>query len=48
MYKKYKISFDFDSTLDREDVQEFAKELVEKGHDVWITTSRFSNDDERG
>lgn len=44
MSKKYKISFDFDSTLDREDVQEFAKELVRAGHDVWITTSRFDTE----
>jgi restriction endonuclease Mrr len=36
-----KLSFDFDSTLDREDVQEFAKLLVDSGHEVWITTSRF-------
>lgn len=36
-----KVSFDFDSTLDRKDVQDFAKQLVNKGHEVWITTSRF-------
>ena len=50
MDKKYKISFDFDSTLDREDVQEFAKQLVKEGHEVWITTSRFDTRtaDERG
>jgi len=44
MDKKYKISFDFDSTLDREDVQEFAKQLVKDGHEVWITTSRFDTE----
>lgn len=39
-----KVSFDFDSTLDRKDVQQFAKELVKEGHEVWITTSRISNE----
>lgn len=37
-----KISFDFDSTLDRDDVQSFAKELINEGVEVWIITSRFS------
>ena len=41
-----KVSFDFDSTLSRKDVQSFAKELVSEGHEVWIVTSRF--DDETG
>jgi hypothetical protein len=41
-----KVSFDFDSTLSRTDVQKFAKELVQEGHEVWIVTSRF--DDETG
>ena len=35
-----KVSFDFDSTLDRPSVQEFAKELVNDGIEVWIVTSR--------
>ncbi len=35
-----KVSFDFDGTLSREDVQEFAKELVNDGHEVWIVSSR--------
>jgi hypothetical protein len=39
-----KVSFDFDSTLSREDVQEFASELINLGFDVWIVTSRFSNE----
>lgn len=38
-----KVSFDFDSTLSRDDVQKFAKELINKGIDVWIVTSRFSD-----
>lgn len=40
-----KVSFDFDSTLDRKEVQRFAKELVAEGHEVWIVTSRRSNED---
>lgn len=39
-----KVSFDFDSTLSRKDVQEFAKELVNQGHEVWIVTSRFDDE----
>lgn len=35
------VSFDFDSTLSRKDVQEYAKELLSKGIDVWVVTSRF-------
>jgi ribosomal protein S24E len=35
-----KASFDFDSTLDRKDVQELAKELLAEGVEVWIVTSR--------
>lgn len=38
-----KVSFDFDGTLSRSDVQKFAKELVEQGHDVWVVTSRHSD-----
>jgi hypothetical protein len=37
-----KVSFDFDSTLDRPSVQDFAKELVNDGIEVWIVTSRIS------
>lgn len=36
-----KVSFDFDNTLSRADVQEFAKILIEDGLDVWICTSRL-------
>jgi hypothetical protein len=35
------VSFDFDKTLSRLDVQEYAKELIAKGVDVWIVTSRY-------
>jgi len=37
---KKKISFDFDSTLDNEHIQIFAKELIQKGFNVYIVTSR--------
>lgn len=39
-----KVSFDFDSTLSLKQVQEFAKELVIEGHEVWIVTSRFDDE----
>ena len=39
-----KVSFDFDSTLSRVDVQEFAKELINDGHDIWIVTSRCATE----
>jgi len=38
-----KISFDFDATLDRNHIQEYAKELVDKGYDVWVHTLRMKN-----
>jgi hypothetical protein len=42
---KRKVSFDYDATLSRKDVQRFAKELVGQGIDVWIVTSRTSTED---
>jgi hypothetical protein len=39
-----KISFDFDSTLSRKDVQSFVKDLIAEGHEVWIVTSRYSTE----
>ena len=41
--KTIKVSFDFDSTLDRESVQKYAKELIDQGIEVYITTSRHSD-----
>jgi pyruvate-formate lyase-activating enzyme len=38
-----KVSFDFDGTLSRKDIQEFTKFLVKEGHEVWIVTSRFDD-----
>lgn len=39
-----KLSFDFDNTLSQKNVQEFAKQLVNEGHEVWIVTSRFDDE----
>lgn len=39
-----KVSFDFDGTLSKKIVQEFAKTLVESGYDVWIVTSRIATE----
>ena len=39
-----KVSFDFDSTLDRKDVQQFAKELINDGIEIWIVTSRCTTE----
>lgn len=39
-----KVSFDFDSTLSRKDVQDFAKSLVQSGVEVWIVTSRIATE----
>ena len=39
-----KVSFDFDGTLSNKDVQSFAKQLVDDGHDVWIVTSRCATE----
>lgn len=39
-----KVSFDFDSTLKEPNVQEYAKELIKRGFEVWIVTSRFDDD----
>lgn len=39
-----KVSFDFDGTLDLPEIQEYAKELVEKDIEVWIVTNRVNDD----
>lgn len=38
-----KVSFDFDSTLSRKAIQKFVKELIQKGYEVHIVTSRFED-----
>lgn len=35
------VTFDFDSTLSRQDVQDYAFSLIKKGFDVWVLTSRY-------
>jgi hypothetical protein len=37
------VSFDFDKTLSRPDVQEYAKELLSLGVDVWVITARYDD-----
>lgn len=37
------VSFDFDGTLSRKDVQEYAKELLNRGIDVWVVTARYDD-----
>lgn len=47
MKKKFKCSFDFDCTLDRTPVQNYAKELLSRPEiEVWVVTSRY-NDNEK-
>lgn len=38
-----KLSFDVDGTLLRESVQRYARELIDRGFDVWITTRRYNS-----
>lgn len=35
------VCFDFDHTLSKEHVQEYAVELISRGVDVWVLTSRY-------
>lgn len=41
-----KVSFDVDGTMTQKSVQQYAKELVTLGIDVWVTTRRFQNLDD--
>ncbi len=36
-----KVSFDFDNTLSEPHIQEYAREIIERGYEVWIVTSRL-------
>jgi len=38
-----KVSFDFDDTLEYEVIQNYAKELINKGIDVHIVTTRYED-----
>lgn len=35
------VSFDFDSTLSLQSVQDFATSLIHRGYDLWVITSRL-------
>ena len=39
-----RVSFDFDSTLSRKVIQDYAKELINDKVEVWICTSRPSDE----
>lgn len=41
--KNIKISFDFDGTLEFQDVQDMAKQLIDEGYNVCILTTRYSD-----
>lgn len=36
-----KVAFDFDGTLEFENVQAYAKKLIDQGIEVWIVTTRW-------
>lgn len=40
-----RISIDFDGTLEFQSIQDYAKELIERGVEVWIVTSRFGDNE---
>lgn len=42
MERTNKISFDFDSTLDTNAGKKYALELIDRGFDIWIVTTRSS------
>jgi hypothetical protein len=42
---KGKVSFDFDATLSRDAIQIYARELVRKGLEIWIVTTRHREHD---
>ena len=39
-----KVSFDFDDVLSIKYIQNYALELIERGIEVWVITSRFGDD----
>jgi hypothetical protein len=38
-----RVSFDFDGTIELEEVQQYAKELIRRGVEVWIITTRYDS-----
>jgi len=44
--KKYKVSFDFDGTLELKPIQAYARELMQRDWvEVWVTTTRWGDDE---
>lgn len=43
--ERVKVSFDFDATLSRDAIQIYARDLVRKGYEVWIVTTRHQDHD---
>jgi len=39
-----KVSFDFDGTIVVDTIKAYAKELIDRGFEVWIVTSRWDTD----
>lgn len=39
----FKLTFDFDGTLTRPEVQDYFLELIERGFDCWVLTSRYDD-----
>jgi len=49
MPSNVKISFDFDGTIGHQkSIQEYARQLIDDGHEVWIVTRRYANPDDYG
>jgi hypothetical protein len=36
------VSFDYDRTLSREDIQQYAAELIQRGYEVHVVTARYN------
>ena len=43
---KLKIAFDYDDTLTKPLIFEFAQHLIKCGHDVWMMTARIASEEE--
>jgi len=40
-----RVSFDFDGTLESKYIQDYARELIERGIEVYVVTSRFGDNE---
>lgn len=43
MIGKIKVSFDYDGTLQKREIQQYAEELIKNGIDVWLVTTRYDD-----